>query len=188
MSKDCYFKILPIFTMNRRTYCLIFLVGLLFPALLAHSTRPANAKRTSTTGCCGIQSVTWAYGQKQLFIPNVFTPNGDGFNDYFLPFINDRSLLVRDFTILTAQGNSVLFNKPSIDYSTLLSKAQYGWNGRRKDGTCYQGLFKYRLQVETVAGTLESVEGTACSMLCPPKGQIVRTKEGCLIANKAITD
>lgn len=142
----------------------------------------------SAAPCCGTQPVDRVYHGRQIFIPNLFTPNGDGFSDYFMPHVNDDRTLMGNFTVMSAQGDSILFAQSRIDFSNRKNRIRYAWNGLRKDGTCYQGLFKYRLQVETGADTLESIEGTACSMLCNPKGQVFRTKDGCLISTKAITD
>ena len=142
----------------------------------------------SAAPCCGTQAVDRVCHGRQLFIPNLFTPNGDGFSDYFMPYVNDNLTLIRNFTVMSAQGDSILFAQPRIDFLDSENRTRYAWNGLRKDGSCYQGLFKYRLQVETDAGILDSIAGTACSVLCHPKGQVLRTKDGCLIANKAITD
>jgi gliding motility-associated-like protein len=63
-----------------------------------------------------------------LFVPNSFTPNGDGLNDVFIPLA--QSVKEYEMTIFNRWGLKV-FNSLQLDY---------GWDG----GTEAQGAFKLK--------------------------------------------
>lgn len=69
-------------------------------------------------------------------VPNVFTPNGDGINDYFqLP--ND-ALDVYDVVIVNRWGNLI--------YEGIGQKGPNMWDGRTQGGKmCTEGVYFYRL-------------------------------------------
>jgi gliding motility-associated-like protein len=71
-----------------------------------------------------------------LFIPNSFTPNGDGLNDVFIPLT--QSVKDYEMTIYNRWGLSVFRSQ----------QLEYGWDG----GTEPQGAFNYVIQVTTLAG------------------------------------
>jgi gliding motility-associated-like protein len=76
---------------------------------------------TDAAGCKGIDSVTVTFtktGDQQLFMPNAFTPNGDGRNDLFRPtFIGPAAKF--DFRIYNRWGQLVFRT----------STPGAGWNG-----------------------------------------------------------
>ncbi len=88
-------------------------------------------------------------------LPNVFTPNGDGFNDVFNAFNDiddpemDLALCPRfvnkvTFTVFGRNGK-VLFNYESGGENSIL----IGWNGRANDGTQLpSGTYYYSADIE----------------------------------------
>ncbi len=82
-------------------------------------------------------------------IPNVFSPNGDGANDYFTIKAN---ILPENYhlSILTRWGN-VVFETENINNS---------WNGRIKNELCSSGVYYYVIRykngdkIETKKGSL----------------------------------
>lgn len=81
-----------------------------------------------------------------VFIPNAFTPNEDGYNDVFIPVgygINEIRL-----TIFDRWGEQIFTsNETSI-----------GWDGSRKGKQCEQGVYVYKAEIKTMAGhTVERV-------------------------------
>ena len=51
-------------------------------------------------------SVLSIYSYSQLYVPNVFTPNGDGVNDVFLVSVDDN-LVLFDLTIYNITGEII---------------------------------------------------------------------------------
>jgi hypothetical protein len=69
--------------------------------------------------CCGVQPVEYKMADHSVYIPNVFTPNGDGINDQFYPFISGEISEVQGFTIFSAEGDTILFQRPTIVFERL---------------------------------------------------------------------
>ena len=87
-----------------------------------------------------------------LDIPNVFTPDGDGLNDYFLP----RQLLSEGLGVYTMQ----VFNRwGQLIYETSGNGGR-GWDGRMNDGQYQpQGVYVYRIAAVFKDGTKKEVVG-----------------------------
>lgn len=79
----------------------------------------------------------------QVFIPNAFTPNGDGLNDAFKirgVAINDSRAVLKFNVQIFDRWGSMLFqsNNPNFE-----------WDGTNKQGqTCQQGVYIYKIMIE----------------------------------------
>jgi len=92
-----------------------------------------------------------------LFVPNVFTPNGDGVNDTF-SFI-EKGISTITVQILNRWGNEV--------YSW--NKTNSGWDGRSKDGTDLpDGVYLYIIQAQGIDDKPYNYQGTV---------QLIRNKK-----------
>ena len=84
-------------------------------------------------------------------IPNVFTPDGDGINDYFYP----RALLSRGLRTFRMQ----VYNR----WGTLLYETSgldgRGWDGRYNGVMQPQGVYVYRIEVSFRNGAYEQYQG-----------------------------
>lgn len=136
--------------------------------------------------CCGVQPVDFQLGKHSIYVPNVFTPNNDGVNDYFYPFVSSGIGEVQGFTIFSAEGDTVLFQRPTLVYNDL---ENYAWNGYRNNGstfsTRYRGRFKYGMRIVSKDGLLRFVEGEACSVLCEPGTTELKEKKSCFFPSQA---
>lgn len=131
--------------------------------------------------CCGVQPVEFTLRKGFVFIPNVFTPNGDGINDYFIPTF-DNELDIQGYVIKDVTGDTLLFQRPAFIPDRYKELA---WNGYRMDGTRYRGLFKYKIAVVSRDGHLRIIEGQACSVICEPGTAELKTKRGCFYPAQA---
>jgi gliding motility-associated-like protein len=75
----------------------------------------------------------------QVFIPNVFSPNGDGINDLFEPVTNDPGFEISSFEIWNRWGNTV-FSCTGI---------QCSWDGIAQNSKAPPGVYVYRIVFNT---------------------------------------
>lgn len=84
-------------------------------------------------------------------IPNAFTPNGDGYNDYFFP----RWLLSENVSRFKMQ----LFNRwGQIVFETTNQKGR-GWDGQLNNQAQPMGIYLYRIEVGFFNGGQEVYQG-----------------------------
>ena len=162
---------------------LIFTLLILSLCLPKFCTAQEKPVANDYTSCCGTQPVEFAYEKQKIYVPNVFTPNGDGINDYFMPYINEEVGAVWGFTIYSAKGDTILYQREYFNYSK--EEQNYAWNGLRRDGSQYAGLFKYEMRVDDKKANKHLVTGYACAIVCGPDTKIFKTKEGCFYPSQA---
>jgi len=81
-----------------------------------------------------------------LVVPNIFTPNGDGINDYFFPrFVGIESL---EFWILNKWGENIYYT------DDLNSQ---GWDGKIYKETPIPGNYVYKLRFKTLDGRTQTI-------------------------------
>lgn len=88
----------------------------------------------------------------QVFVPNTFTPDGDGLNDVFLPVINGEVEGSYRFWVFNRWGDIVF-------YSEELGKA---WTGGYDGGTYYiqDGYYLWKIEVDDLeTGKTKTFEG-----------------------------
>ena len=107
----------------------------------------------SNRGCvsCDSISVTMFCDKAQIFVPNTFTPNGDGFNDRFM--VSGEGLgLIHHFTVYNRWGE-VVFDESYVP----ANDATYGWNGTYKGQILEPDVFMWVLEVgcETQGATFK---------------------------------
>jgi hypothetical protein len=141
--------------------------------------------------CCGTEPTEFtiktpdAGKDAYIYVPNIFTPNGDGINDFFVPSIAENIRGFDAYLIYTAEGDTLLFDRPGFDFNDI---ANYAWDGNRRDGTPYVGAFKYDFTVFLAGGGLHRFSGRACRVLCGPDAAVLRDKVGCFYPSQAGAD
>lgn len=93
--------------------------------------------------------------RSNVFIPNVFSPNGDGNNDVFTIFSDLKSVQkVNAFYIYNRWGESVFeaFDFPTNDPS-------YGWDGLFRGRPLNAAVFVWYAEIEFVDGRVELFKG-----------------------------
>jgi gliding motility-associated-like protein len=90
----------------------------------------------------------------QIFIPNVFSPNGDGINDTFFPNAGPTIVNVPTMMLFDRWGN-LLFEQRNFPPNN----PQMGWDGRYKGKVLDPAVFAYLIKVELVTGEIISLTG-----------------------------
>ncbi|MFN5417326.1 MAG: PKD domain-containing protein [Flavobacteriia bacterium] len=76
--------------------------------------------------------------QTTVFIPNTFTPDGNNFNNVFIPIIYD--VLNYEFWVYNRWGEEIF-------YSTTLRE---GWDGTYKGRNCQDGIYTYKVKFSDI--------------------------------------
>jgi gliding motility-associated-like protein len=77
-------------------------------------------------------------------IPNAFSPNGDGLNDYFTPVITGDGYVLQSFLIFNRWGQCV--------YEAYLSKGLKGWDGTFNGKPLDIGTYFYQIVINNPSG------------------------------------
>lgn len=86
-------------------------------------------------------------GKPNIYVPNVFTPNGDEKNDKI--FVTGQWIQTMDFAIYNRWGEKVFQTK---DMSI-------GWDGNYKNNPCQAGVYYYKLSVQCYGGKTYTTGG-----------------------------
>lgn len=96
-----------------------------------------------------------ACAQRDIFIPNVFSPNADGINDVFRIFkYPETKVIIRQFSIFNRWGGQV-FSGQNLEFS----EATTWWQGFHQGQRVETGLFAYFVEVEFADGETRRLEG-----------------------------
>ena len=178
----------PIFTKMKslKIHYLFGLCVLLNTTACSQDGEPPKPDSIVYEACCGAEPVEYTQGDAYIYVPNVFTPNGDGINDLFYPFINEQVLEIANFQIKTAEGDTLIFTRQFLVYNDLDHNA---WNGIWYDGSSFEGIpyigaFKYTMLAILRTGEVVEIEGRACRIECGPDAEVFQSKEGCFYPNQ----
>ncbi len=95
----------------------------------------------------------------QVMVPNVFTPNDDGNNDFFTLFANDKIQEIVTMLIYDRWGNKVEENN-----NFLPNQPNLGWDGKLNDLNVVAGVYAYYFKVLLVDGEEIEVIGDVTVM------------------------
>lgn len=109
-----------------------------------------NLKVTNSAGCTTIDDIEV---RKDCYtdLPNAFTPDGDGVNDYFFP----RQLLARGVAAFKMQ----VFNRWGQQVFQTMNTNGRGWDGRFNGILQPAGVYMYLVEVAFNNGSTEQYEG-----------------------------
>ena len=91
----------------------------------------------------------------QIYIPNVFTPDNDGLNDWFTVYSNESVYVVSSLRIYDRWGSLVF---EAFDFPT--NEDQEGWDGRIRNIVAADNVFTYHAMIIDSAGNQISRAGT----------------------------
>ena len=106
-------------------------------------------------GCGDTASVDVRVNARQtLFVPNVFTPNGDGVNDVFTIYAGPDVRIIKRFMIFDRWGELV---HEATEFAP--GSINAGWDGTFKGKQMNPGVFVYYVEAETVDGRTATRKG-----------------------------
>ncbi len=122
-------------------------------------TPGADAKYTLTVtndaGCSATASIIiYLNLNHDVYIPNAFSPNGDGNNDYFTAYADHNLRHIKTLKVVDRWGN-VLFDKSEFQANVETA----GWNGTFKGNKVAAGVYLYQMEVEFANGAKEILSG-----------------------------
>ena len=119
------------------------------PTISAPFTQDVNLVIKDIYGCTDSLSTYVAVdGRRPIYVPNVFTPDGDGTNDYVAVFANaDLVRRIVSFQVFTRWGEQVYTDG---DFSPNI--ARRGWDGLLGDRPALSGTYLWIAQVELYDG------------------------------------
>jgi len=106
---------------------------------------------TSTDGCADRDSLTvFVATDHAIYIPNIFSPNGDGINDLLTVGVGQGVKEITSFTIFDRWGNMVFLAEHIIPTGPSAS-----WDGRLKGDLLNPAVFTYKMIAEFEDGQRE---------------------------------
>jgi gliding motility-associated-like protein len=124
---------------------------------------PISASQTvvlsaiSNNGCPASDEVVYSLRAAlvpEVFIPNSFSPNRDGINDFFTIFGNDQVVIVRNLSIYDRWGES-LYSQDNLP----INNPNVGWDGSFRNAMMMPGVFVYVAEIEFVDGSIQLYKG-----------------------------
>jgi hypothetical protein len=170
-------------------YVLLGLMTFFYLGINSISAQPATPNPYE--GCCGLEPVVFTVGVGSVYVPNVITPNDDGFNDIFCPFPNEKIAAVTGFQILGAASLEVIYQSQdfTITYPSNEIEVQRSyWDCKTIDGQPHKGPFKYRMTVQDVTGVITVIEGMACSVVCDTDAMMLKDNPNCHYSSQRTID
>ena len=105
----------------------------------------------SADGCADSDSLTvFVTTDQAIYIPNIFSPNGDGINDVLSVSIGDGVKEITSFTIFDRWGNMVFLAEHTLPTDPLIS-----WDGKMNGEAMNPGVFVYKVIVAFTDGDSE---------------------------------
>lgn len=123
-------------------------------SLVINSEGMYSVEMESPVGCLGSDSVyvkltTEEIPDTHLFIPNAFTPDGDGVNDTFMALYNGNDISHFTMEVYDRWGGRIFRSENIL----------VGWDGKKNGRDCSGGVYVYKIvfSVDSVPGNQERV-------------------------------
>ncbi|MBP6512677.1 MAG: gliding motility-associated C-terminal domain-containing protein [Bacteroidia bacterium] len=105
-------------------------ITILYPAVYSvEITRANGCKKSKSLEVLEICEPT-------VYIPNAFTPDGDGLNDIFRPYVNNSPLF--NFKIINRRGQQIFYTEDPTE----------GWDGTYEGQDAPIGVYVYRINYQ----------------------------------------
>ena len=114
--------------------------------VLPPGTSTYKATVVDSTGCMAMDEVTIFVKEKRpIYIPNAFSPNGDGYNEGFTAFGNVAARKINLLRVYNRWGGLV-FETKNIE----LNQPKLGWDGFFNGSALNPGVYVYYMEINFV--------------------------------------
>jgi gliding motility-associated-like protein len=125
------------------------------PILAPFSTSTYTVTVTDENGCTATDNIQiFVEKPREVFIPNVFSPNNDGQNDIFMIFAGDDVQKVNSFIVFNRWGETMF-----EVYNFQPNSPAYGWNGTHRSREMNTGVYVFLAEVEFIDGEVVMFKG-----------------------------
>ena len=126
------------------------------PTLTATKEAVYYLETIDDVGCVHLDSVFILLKkiELQIHIPNIFSPNGDGVNDYWLPVGSPSSVQFHQIEIYDQWGEQIFSWSPSAN-----GELAIGWDGRFKGKPMMPGVYVYRIKYSASSNPMIEISG-----------------------------
>ncbi len=90
----------------------------------------------------------------KIYVPNAFSPNGDGSNERFTIFSNATVIEIKTLRVFDRWGEMVFENQDFMS-----NDLEAGWDGKFKEKDLNPGVFAFVAQVKLITGEEEIIKG-----------------------------
>jgi gliding motility-associated-like protein/uncharacterized repeat protein (TIGR01451 family) len=91
---------------------------------------------------------------RRIYAPNVFSPNGDGFNDIF--YLQTPDFGVLHYLKIFDRWGSLIYETDEAVFNQSINGWDGGWRGQRQ----YEGVFVWEAEIEFIDGTRSVFAGS----------------------------
>jgi|GEM_PF-5529628 len=140
------------------TLFFFFCLQICFILISCHDTQ------TVIKGCCDDPPASAQVGTGWVWVPNVFTPNGDGWHDWMAVYTDSMKQIIN--IEIRNEDKVVVFTKKNIP---LHDFGNWIWDGKI-NGRVEQALYSFTLQVQAIDHTIKTIEGHICNCPCDQAG------------------
>lgn len=123
-------------------------------------TTSYTVRATGPEGCTEKANITVrVISNRKIFVPNVFSPDDDGNNDFFYPFAGKNIKQINSLRIFNRWGDMVFENK---GFQT--DTASAGWDGKYKGEKLSSDVYIWSMEIELRNGIKELYKGDVTLM------------------------
>ena len=92
--------------------------------------------------------------KRDVYIPNAFSPNGDGINDHFIIHAGSEALSVQTLKIYSRWGDKIFEQHNFMPNST-----NFGWDGTFKNQILDNGVYLWVVNISFIDGKALTFSG-----------------------------
>lgn len=117
------------------------------PTLVALETATYTLEISGAAGCRVSDSITITVNKDyQVYLPNVFSPNGDGTNDRFTIFSDGLRIAQIAYLRIYDRWGNLVFSRQNLTPND----ESLGWDGRIQNQPAPTGVYVYQVEIEYV--------------------------------------